>query len=160
LFKKTLIYWLTSFTFASGGFYILSFFMPKSFVFGAFYRMILYHWENPMSYISLPCFFFGIIAPYLTKGFLTKTFFKQLLTLFIIITLTIILSSPLGGMLWHYHDMKAGYFPNNWFVKIVSQGSLEGLQLGWLIILLSFPYNILGSIISFYLIKKVETLIN
>ncbi len=73
---------------------------------------------------------------------------------FLIIVLTILISSPFGGMLWHYHDMKAGYFPENWISKMISKGFIEGLQLGWFIILLSFPYNIFGSIICYFLTKK------
>lgn len=72
----------------------------------------------------------------------------------LIIILTILISSPFGGMLWHFHDMKAGYFPENWISKMINEGFIWGLKMGWYIVLLSMPYNIFGSIFCFFLTKK------
>ena len=68
--------------------------------------------------------------------------------------------SPFGGMLWHYHDMKFGFFPDNWISKMVNHGFSMGLELGWLIILFSIPYNIFGSIVCYFLTKKGIELFN
>ena len=128
--------------------------MPNHYVFGLLYRMFLYHWNFPMQYIAIPCFFYGILASFLTNKFHNGKTITRLLLTILIIVLTVLLSSPFGGMLWHFHDMKAGYFPENWVFKMISEGFSWGLETGWLIIALSIPYNIIGSIVCFFLTRK------
>lgn len=152
--NRVFFYWGASFVLAYSLYYVLWLIMPNHHVFGALYRMFLYHWQYPMQYIAIPCFFYGIIATLLAYKFQkSKTIGRIVLTTFIIV-LTILISSPFGGMLWHYHDMKAGFFPENWFSKIITKGFKEGLEVGWFVILLSIPYNIGGSIICYFLTKK------
>lgn len=152
--KKLLFFWVTSFSIAISCYYLLWLIMPKHYVFGVWYRMFLYHYQHPVQYIFIPCFFYGFIATFYTTKFYLQTTKKQVLTTSLIIILTVILSSPFGGMLWVYHDMQAGYFPVNWFKKILTDGVSTGLSIGWLIILLSIPYNVLGFIVCYFLTKK------
>ena len=63
-------------------------------------------------------------------------------------------------MLWHFHDMKAGFFPTNWMSEIINKGFTEGLKTGWLVIILSLPYSLFGSTICFFLTKKGIEIIN
>ncbi|MGL4399648.1 MAG: hypothetical protein ACRCXD_07245, partial [Luteolibacter sp.] len=35
------------------GYFLLQLVMPAGWVFGALYRMFLYHWEHPLQYIAL-----------------------------------------------------------------------------------------------------------
>lgn len=128
--------------------------MPNQYVFGTLYRMFLYHCEYPVAFIAIPCFFYGIIATLFSKKFLNQSIAKQILLTILIIILTVLISSPFGGMLWHYYDMKAGYFPVNWISKMMRIGLEQGFEIGWLIIGLSIPYNILGSISCYFLTKK------
>ncbi len=151
--RRLLFYWITSALIAIPSYYLLWSIMPKNYVFGVYYRMLLYHYEYPVLYILIPCFFFGIIAMLFSNRFKEATFYKQLILTIIIIGLTILLSSPFGGMLWHYHDMRAGFFPDNWVWHMIRNGTVMGLQFGWLIALMSIPYNLLGSILSYYLLK-------
>lgn len=127
--------------------------MPKQYVFGVFYRMFLYHYEYPIAYIAIPCFWYAVLASVFSNRFKKSTPNRQLLFTLIIVGLTILLSSPLGGMLWHYHDMSAGYFPENWIAKMISKGSLMGLEFGFIIVALSAPYNLFGLVISYYLMR-------
>ncbi len=154
LTKRIIFYWITSFILATILYYLLWAIMPKHFVFGAYYRMFLYHWEHPIMFIIIPCFFYGIIAAILTDKFSKQKALGQIFLTIIIILLTIIFSSPFGGMLWHYYDMIAGYFPANWVSKMICQGCEWGLEFGWLVIGLSIPYNIIGSIACYFLTKK------
>lgn len=158
--KRLLFYWVTSFILASIFYYILWIIMPRHNVFASLFRMFSYHWEYPISFIAIPCFFYGILAIIFTKMFLRQTVFKQILLTLLIVTLTILISSPFGGMLWHYYDMKAGYFPLNWILKMIKNGFSQGFEVGWLIILLSVPYNILGIIACYFLTKKGSELFN
>ncbi len=152
--KRLLFYWTTSFSLATIMYYILWIIMPSNYVFGMFMRMYLYHWEHPVFFIAIPCFFYGIIATLVANKFskLNKT--KQIILTIVIIIATIVVSSPFGGMLWHYYDMKAGHFPPNWVRKMAELGFEWGLQTGWLIVGLSIPYNIICSIGCYYLTKK------
>lgn len=120
--------------------------------------MFLYHSAFPLQYIVIPCFFYGILATLFTKSFKNKKIVGQILLTILIIILTILISSPFGGMLWHFHDMKAGYFPEKWISKMITRGFTWGLETGWYIILLSIPYNIFGSILCFLLTKKGVTI--
>ena len=146
-------YWLASFLLASGGYFVLRAVLPSGAVFGAWYRMLLYHWSHPLAYIAIPCFFYGILATLFTKNFTQKTARTQLGRTAIVIGLTVLLSSPFGGMLWCFHDMQAGYFPANWLWVMLSEGTLQGLALGWLVVLLSVPYSLLGCAVCYFLNK-------
>lgn len=62
------------------------------------------------------------------------------------------LSSPLGGMLWEWHDMRVGSFPADWARVLFPNGARDGLTVGWFIVLLSIPYNVLGLLVSYGLL--------
>lgn len=152
--KRLLFYWLTSVLLATGLYYLLWVAMPNHIVFGALYRMFVYHWQHPIQYILIPCFFYGIIATCFAELFSGRKFLGQVFLTLLIILLTVFISSPFGGMLWHYHDMQAGYFPSNWVGTMIAKGFSWGLELGWLIVGLSMPYNFLGAVICYFLTKK------
>jgi len=105
-------------------------------------------------------FFYGIIATLFTDKFSKQHTTKRILLTIAIILLTTLISSPFGRMLWHYYDMKAGYFPYNWVGKMVSLGFGWGLEVGWVVIGLSILYNIIGSITCYFLTKKESELFN
>ena len=150
--KRLLFYWTTSFILTTTLYYILRIVIPE--LFGLLYRMYAYHWTHPIPFIIIPCFFYGIIATIFTDRFSGQSRKKQTLLTITIIALTILVSSPFGGMLWHYYDMNAGYFPENWVWKMIKYGFYDGLPWGWLVIAFSIPYNIIGSIICYFLTKK------
>ncbi|MBC7864576.1 MAG: hypothetical protein IAF38_16500, partial [Bacteroidia bacterium] len=145
-FKRLLFYWIASFFIAGSCYFLMWLIMPEHGVFGAMFRMYLYHWMHPIPFILIPCFFYGIFASLFSETFYKKKIFGKLLLTLLILVLTVLFSSPFGGMLWHYYDMCKGFFPQNWFSVMTSKGFSWGLELGWLIVLLSFPYNLLGCI--------------
>lgn len=149
--KRFLFFWAISFVFAIAGYYILWVLMPEHYVFGAPYRMYLYHWQYPSSFIIIPCFFYGMIVPIFVNSFPKQSIVIRILITGCIVVATILMSSPLGGMLWHYYDMKAGFFPQNWEHIMIRQGFEWGLEVGWYIIVLSIPYNIIGIILCYFL---------
>lgn len=152
--KRLLFYWGTSFILATILYYILWLIMPYHYVFGALYRMFLYHWQYPIAFIAIPCFFYGIMATLLTNKFSSQSLIVQIFLTLVIIFLTITASLPFGGMLWHYCDMRAGHFPPNWFNTMITLGFDWGLEFGWLVIGLSIPYNIICAIGCYFLTKK------
>lgn len=152
--RRLAFYWVSSFVLATAVYYFLWFVTADNYVFGALYRMFLFHYENPIQFITIPCFFYGIIATLLANYFSKQRIIGKVLLTILIILLTVIISSPFGGMLWYYYNFKAGYFPADWFSRMIVNGAGEGLLLGWLIVGLSIPYNIIGSIICFFLTWK------
>ncbi|MCL1971513.1 MAG: hypothetical protein FWG57_00800 [Endomicrobia bacterium] len=155
--KENLLKFITafvaSFIFAIACYDILLFFGIKPFA--DFYRMYAYHSAYYWQFIFIMCFVFSILAVLFSKKFKTLSLKKQILLTLLIIVLTIIISSPIGGMLWHLHDMLAGHFPKKWLWKLIRYGFREGVQMGWLIILFSAPYNLIGAVISFFVMKTV-----
>ncbi|WP_430409020.1 hypothetical protein [Kordia sp.] len=152
--SRLLFFWISSFMLASILYYILWLLVPYHHVFGALYRMFLYHHAFPLQYIMIPCFFYGILATLLTNSFRNKNTIRRIFLTIIICVLTTLLSSPFGGMLWHFHDMQAGYFPENWMSILIEKGFLWGIEIGWFIILLSIPYNIICAVGCYFLTKK------
>lgn len=154
ILKRLLFFWTASFVLATAVYFFLWAIMPLNLVFGVLYRMHPYHWDHPLVFIAVPCFFFGIIATLLADRFSKQNEFGKILLTILTIALTVFLSSPLGGMLWHYYDMQAGFFPSNWMSKMVKAGFLQGLEIGWIIVGLSIPYNIIGAVCCYFLMKK------
>lgn len=113
------------------------------FIFGVLPRMFLYHWIYPNHHIALVCLIYALLA----AAFAPRIARRPSLAIWIVLV-TPLLASPLGGMLWHLHDMLEGYFPTSWLKKLLLDGALEGAGLGWLIVLLSFPYNVICALLG------------
>lgn len=112
------------------------------FIFGFLPRMFCYHWEYPNQYIALVCLIYALLATALAPRIARR----PSLAIWIVLAAPL-LASPLGGMLAHLHDMMAGYFPNSWGKKLMD-GMEEGILAGWLIILMSFPYNAICAVLG------------
>ena len=84
-----------------------------------------------------------------------QTGFVRWLTIVAIIPVTIFIASFPGGMLWSWHDMQAGSVPTFWPRKLLLDGRM-GLECGWLVIGLSFPYNFCGMLAGIFVTDMVE----
>lgn len=125
--------------------------MPDGWVFGTLYRMFLYHWEYPYQYIASVSIVYGLLATPLSIRF-RRNQNMSFLIYSLGVALVILVASPIGGMLWVIHDMQAGYFTEGArFRDDLMWGALEGLRSGWLVILLSMPYNIFGLIAGYFI---------
>ena len=61
------------------------------------------------------------------------------------VALAVVVASGPGGVLWAALDMAAGYVPEGpAFWRHLRWGAGAGLRVGWLVALLSVPYNIVG----------------
>lgn len=149
LFKRLIFFWATSFLLGTLLFFILKMFGFDAF--GATFMMPQYHNAHPIPYILLACFFYGLLATRLTRRFSKRSLGGQVLMTLLIVLLTVLISSPFGGMLYYYHDMEAGYFLPNWPSILLQKGAFEGIQLGWLIAAISIPFNIIGIVVTFFL---------
>ncbi|MDR0351972.1 MAG: hypothetical protein LBI02_00985 [Opitutaceae bacterium] len=150
---RLLFFWMTSLISAVAVYYTLRLFMPERHVFASLFRMHPYHEQHCIQYIAIPCFIYGIIAAALSGSFSKKGISGQALFASGIAAATILISSPLGGMSWAFHDMQAGFFPKSWPHKL-AVGFFMGSNDGWMIILYSIPYNIIGLIVCYFLTKS------
>ncbi len=155
--RRLAFFWACSFASAVTGYYLMlggaSVDEAMRLYYGPFatlYRMFAYHYQHPMQYITIPCFFYGILATLIAeRAARTRTsWWRASLWAIAISVVTIALSSPIGGMLWVFHDMQAGYFPADWPAVIAAKGSGLGLKIGWAVVLGSFPYNLFGVIVA------------
>lgn len=152
-FRRVLFFWAASLALALAGYGLLWLVLPDPFVFGDLVRMHGYHHRHPVAYIAIPCFFYGLVAGYFADAFARHGLGRQLALTWLIVALVVLFSSPLGGALYFYHDMQAGYFPEDWGRVLLTRGVGWGGEGGWLIVLLSFPYNVLGVVVCFYLTR-------
>lgn len=127
-------------------------------VFGALFRMHLYHEQHAYQYLLLVALVYGAMASlwacYLGK---TQKGWTRRASILGVMALTIICSSIPGGMLWVIHGVQAGYFPGvEQFLKNLWWGASTGLSVGWLIFMLSIPYNLLCLIGGYWLTDYIE----
>lgn len=152
---QPLAYLTLAFVLGSTGYLLLSVVLPWP-VFAGLFRMFMYHDQHPFQYIALISVAYCVIATTWawTIGW-KQTGVLRWLSITAIVPVTIIVASFPGGMLWSWHDMQAGFVPTYWPRKIMSQG-LMGLQLGWLVICLSFPFNVCGLVAGIFVTDRVE----
>jgi len=118
--------------------------------------MFMYHEGHPFQYIAIVSLIYAI-ASTLWATFLGNRLIgvRRLISIVVLLPLVIIFASFFGGMLWSWHDMQAGFIPVYWFRKLISQGIL-GLNVGWFVILLSFPYNLFGIIVGVWTTNMIQ----
>jgi len=151
--KKILFFLMMSSALAISVYFILWLIIPDNLVFGFPFplRMSAYHYEHPIPYILIPCFVYSVIASLLSETFLKVNKGKRILLTVLIVLLTVFFSCPFGGMLWYYHDMQAGFFPDNWLSILLTQAPMMGWRWGFLIVGIAIPYNLIGSVICYFL---------
>jgi hypothetical protein len=124
--------------------------MPRGFVFGTLSRMFMYHEAHPFQYIAIVALTYACVATAFVMRWPQLAGWRRCYAIVGIIAATILLASLPGGMLWKIHDMQAGYFPTGaGFWSDLFWGATAGLQVGWLVIALSLPYNIFGLAIGY-----------
>ena len=143
---------LTAFTRASLGYLALHAAAPQGHVFGSLFRMYLYHEAHPFQYIALITTTYALIATACIHRWPHLAGWRRAFAIVGIIGATILVASAPGGALWKIHDMQAGHFTTGArFWRDLLWGASTGLELGWLILALSAPYNIIGLILGYAL---------
>lgn len=149
MLKKFTFFFCSSYLLASTDFGIFQSLSPNSRVFGVWFRMYAYHQAHPYAYIALPCLAYGLLASWVAVWFYGASFWRRVFATGLMAMLAVAISSPLGGMLWHYHDMQSGFFPKSWVWVMMQKGVAWGLLWGWLVVGLSIPYNLLGLVVCY-----------
>lgn len=143
-------YFLASSTAASLGYILVRATFGKDVVFGGLYRMFVYHEEHPFQYIALACLVFSVLGTIFTPHAARLAGWRRVFAIFGIMLGSILIASAPGGVLYSIHDMQAGYFPSGRrFWDALLWGASTGLQVGWLVIAASIPYNFLGLVVGY-----------
>lgn len=138
-------YFVVCFCGLAGLYGLVSLLMNES-AFGWLPRMFLYHEQHPMQYIGVVAICYAAVASLWTACMKRKRLgVRRILEALAVILVALVLACPLGGMLWHFHDMQAGFFPHFWLRKLL-RGFVDGLMVGPMLVFFSFPYNIIGLI--------------
>ena len=105
--------------------------------------MFLYHEQHAAQYLAIVAFFYALFTAGWKIRFRSFGWRRHLGVLGVLFA-TLFFSSAFGGILWNSHDMQAGYFPP-WERRLAAfaDGVTSGLANGWLIVFLSFPFNVL-----------------
>lgn len=158
--KKFVFCFITYFVVCFGGlgslYRLVSLVMNDS-AFACFFRMFAYHRQHPMQYIGVVAICYAAVAALWTVWIKHKrTGLSRILEVFAVILVALLLACPFGGMLWQFHDMLAGFFPNYWLQKLLS-GAVGGLVEGPLLIFFSFPYNLIGLIVGYFVTTSLNS---
>jgi hypothetical protein len=123
------------------------------------YRMFNYHNQHSFQYIAIISGVFAIVGGYWIDYYGRVTGYKRWLTMTITMLMSVLISSPIGGMLWQIHDVQHGFMPNDYPGKIY-QGIIWGFECGWLIVLLSVPMNLVGLTVGYATLDRLAKLSN
>ncbi len=130
------------------------------YAFAGLFRMFMYHEEHPLQYIGIVAVVFGILGAIWWRNFGDAIGLKRWISILACVALTILIASVPGGILWAIHDMQAGFFPEgSRFWSDLRWGAKEGLLVGWLVILMSIPYNLIGLAAGTALLHKLPELV-
>ncbi len=146
--RNFLLLFAISFGSLSGTFSILYYGLKWKYPIATLYRMFAYHIEHSFQYIAIISAVFGIVGNYWNDYYGRATGYQRWLTMTVAMLITVTITSPLGGMLWEIHDMQHGFVPENYQSKVFG-GMVLGFKLGWLIVLLSVPLNLVGLMVGY-----------
>ena len=151
--KKCVFYFITYFAVCFGGlgslYRLVSLLINES-AFACMPRMFGYHVQHPMQYIGVVAICYAVVAAIWTARMKRRrTGALRILEVLAVILVALILACPLGGMLWHFHDMQAGFFPDFWPRKLIG-GFIDGLMVGPLLVFYSFPYSFVGLVVGYF----------
>lgn len=153
MLKIFLFYQVSSFLVGAAIYTIAARALELRWVFGSLYRMFEYHMEHPFQYVFVVSVCFASVATGYACKVSASVGWKRRIRILAILVASIVVASVPGGVLWKVHDMQAGYFPQGMkFWSDLAEGAVLGLQLGWLIVLLSFPYNLCCAFVAYWLV--------
>jgi len=124
---------------------------------GYLFRMFMYPDQHPLQYVAVVAVPFAVLTALWTVTMNRRLHSKRWLQITGVILLSLVISSILGGLLWTFHDMQAGYFPAyDMMVDHFQQGAWWGLTLGPIIVALSIPMNVLAFVIAYTVASFTE----
>lgn len=152
IFQGGLLFTICAFLPGIAAYDFLAAILPRHAVFGAWYRMPLYHYQHPYQYIFVVALCYGICASLWVRwfGHLRGPARAGSIVLTMLVSLQI--ACVAGGVLWGIHDIQAGFVPpTGILVRNLMWAATRGLAYGWVLVALSFPYNLVAAIFGYVL---------
>jgi hypothetical protein len=151
--------WLFTSVFSSlaATFLVLKYVYHWNYPIATLYRMFAYHNQYPFQYIAIVAVMFGMVGSHWIDLYGRTKGTVRWWTMTLAMLLTIVISSPFGGMLWQIHDMQHGFIPDSYQTKLV-QGIIWGLGLGLPIAVLSVPMNLVGFTVGYIVLNRLAKL--
>lgn len=117
---------------------------------GALPRMRLYQLRYPFQYLAIVSIIFGIVGSLWIRFHGAASRDRRLYTMAAAFSIVVLISGPIGGILWHYHDMLQGYIPKDYVIWRKARWGIEwGLLYGWLLVLTAFPLNLFALFVGY-----------
>jgi hypothetical protein len=130
--------------------------LGQPYVFGALYRMFTYHWEHPFQYIAVATIHYSLFASMWVTFWSNASGWRRWVQISLVLIASLLTSGIWGGVLWKYHDMRAGFFPEGGrMLSDILWGASTGFVVGPIIVLLSFPLNAMALIAGYFFTHKV-----
>lgn len=126
-------------------------------IFSTFQGSSSYHCMFPYQYIAALCLAAALIIPFWVTYFFRTHWIKKYGSLLISFLLIIFLASIFGGILWATHewivvgDHRGMGWPLFYWFEIKNT-----LVYGWIVLLRSFPFNIIAFILGGILINYIQ----
>ena len=150
------VYFMVCFCGLASLYWLVSLLINES-AFAGMPRMFVYHEQHPVQYIGVVAVCYAAVASFWTVWMKRKrSGVWRILEVLAVILAALVLACPLGGMLWHFHDMLAGFFPHFWQRKLFG-GFVDGLMVGPILVLCSFPYNVVGLIVGYFVTTRLNS---
>jgi hypothetical protein len=156
-FRNFLLLFTSLFGSLAATFLVLKYVCHWNYPIATLYRMFAYHNQYPFQYFAIVTVVFGIVGSHWIELYGRTKGIVRWWTMTVAMVLTIVISSPFGGMLWQIHDMQHGFIPDNYQTKLV-QGIIWGLGLGLPIAVLSVPMNLVGFTVGYIGLNRLAKL--
>ncbi|MGN0855299.1 MAG: hypothetical protein ACI4R9_07255 [Kiritimatiellia bacterium] len=147
-FTLPLVYFTACYFAAAAGYAVIGMVTKAIFgdvvVFGAAPRMPAYHYDHPFQYIAVVAFAYAVVASlwsFCRRN--ASSGWRRTLEIWLVMIVSVVLATPLGGLLFSWHDMQAGFIPTYWGAKLLHDASRSFFYTP-IILFLSLPIALPG----------------
>jgi hypothetical protein len=110
-----------------------------------FVHVAQYSSQYPLPYLLSIAFIFAVVSAFWLTVLMPRLPKFRLFQIALIPLFVVLLTGPIWGMLWVYHDMQAGFFPDfSQMIDYLLFGARQGLFFAFNGAVFSFPLNILA----------------
>ena len=153
--KLVLFFFASTQVLASLTYYVLSLIRPDGYVFGVYYRMIMYHKAHPLQYIAVVAVTYALVATPFALMFARLAGWKRSVLIVGIMLFSVWLASFPGGFLYGLHHMRPSSLHQVFYRWRELMGEVRlGGELGVYIIAGSTPFNVIGLILGFFVTRR------
>ena len=115
-------------------------------VFASLYRMYTYHDVHAYAFIAVVAVVFALSAAAVGPAVGRLTGWRRRFAILGVLVASVTLAGVPGGALWVVYDTLAGFVPSRPILQSnLLRGAGDGLVVGWLVVAVSVPFNVLAA---------------